>query len=322
MWEDSEQGACGRVEASARRMLAIDPAFSDGIDGLANALYAQGRSLDSAREILHRRAGGTPPTPDAALDEIHLSILAGDFAAAEKGVRALAKGASASHILADRGAPARLLVAITIETGRPKDADAVAREYLAGYEAWESNANLDDWAMAQEPTPLMLNVRWHQGGITRSVYESQMAHAVADWEKRANQEVRNFIWIDAYAVPSETADDANAALANLATYQPIPPFKPLSLADEAIGRTFALAGRNEEALSALDRATHNCFPIDHPVEHTRAHYFLGLAREASGDRAGACTAYRVVADRWGAAKPKSVTAQKALARIAALHCGS
>jgi serine/threonine-protein kinase len=322
MWEDSEQGACGRVEATARRMLAIDASYSDGIDGLANALYAQGRSLDSAREILRRR-GGTPaqPTADAATDEIHVAILTGDFAAAEKRARGLAKEAQASRVLAERGAPARLLVSLLLETGRPKDADAIAREYLAGYEGWESNANLDDWAMAQEPTPLMLNVRWHQGGITRTVYEQQMAHAVADWEKRANSEVRNFIWVDAYAAPAETPDDANAALANLGTYQPIPAFKPLSLADEAIGRTFALAGRNEEALAALERATHNCFPIDHPIEHTRAHYFLGMVREAIGDKAGACAAYGVVTERWGAAKPRSVTAQSAAGRAAALHCG-
>ena len=173
--------------------------------------------------------------------------------------------------------------------------------------------------MAQEPTPLMLRVRLRQGALSAQAYESQMARAVADWEKRVNPQIRNFIWIDAFAAPTETPEEATAALARLGAYQPLPPFKPLSLADEAIGRTFALAGKNDDARAALERATHSCFPIDHPIEQTRAHYFLGLVREAGGDAPGACAAYRVVRDRWGAAKPRLVTAQKAMARIAALR---
>jgi serine/threonine-protein kinase len=47
---------------------------------------------------------------------------------------------------------------------------------------------------------------------------------------------------------------------------------------------------------------------------------LGQALEATGDATGACGAYRKVLARWGNAKPKSVTADKARARSKALRC--
>ena len=47
-------------------------------------------------------------------------------------------------------------------------------------------------------------------------------------------------------------------------------------------------------------------------------YLLGLARERAADPAGARDAYQRVLDRWGAAKPRSVTAYKARTRLAAL----
>ena len=65
VWEDSEQGACDRVEAASRRMLAVDPAFSGRHRrALANALYAQGRSLDSAR----RRFSAGERRPGVSID--------------------------------------------------------------------------------------------------------------------------------------------------------------------------------------------------------------------------------------------------------------
>jgi hypothetical protein len=48
---------------------------------------------------------------------------------------------------------------------------------------------------------------------------------------------------------------------------------------------------------------------------------LGEALEQTGDKAGACEAYGVVLDRWDHAKPRSVTVDKARARVKALGCG-
>ena len=43
--------------------------------------------------------------------------------------------------------------------------------------------------------------------------------------------------------------------------------------------------------------------------------WVGEALEAKGDKAGACKAYRVVEARWKDARPRSVTMEKAKARI-------
>jgi len=118
-----------------------------------------------------------------------------------------------------------------------------------------------------------------------------------------------------------TAEDAKDALTALPAYAPLPPYRPATMADAAVGLTFFLAGRTDDALRWLERAARTCRVLDLPVEHTRAHYWLGMAREASGDKEGACAAYRVVRDRWGKAKPRSITAEKAAERLRALSCG-
>jgi hypothetical protein len=57
-----------------------------------------------------------------------------------------------------------------------------------------------------------------------------------------------------------------------------------------------------------------------PLVHTRATFHLGQALEASGDTAGACSAYASVLGRWGNARPLSVTANKARQRSRGLLC--
>lgn len=167
---------------------------------------------------------------------------------------------------------------------------------------------------------MMLAVRLHAGSLTQAAYDHEIARTVERWEARVMPHLHNFIWNYAYAVPAESPDEAKVALEKRAAYEPLPPYTPLTLVGADVGRTYFLAGRIDDAITALERATNNCFPVDHPMEHTRAEYFLGLAREAKSDTAGACAAYGVVRDRWGQSKPRSVTAQKAIARMAALGC--
>ena len=56
-----------------------------------------------------------------------------------------------------------------------------------------------------------------------------------------------------------------------------------------------------------------------PIQQTRASYFLGMALEGKGDLEGAKKAYQLVIDRWGAAKPKSRTAEEAKKRLKQLE---
>jgi hypothetical protein len=80
-----------------------------------------------------------------------------------------------------------------------------------------------------------------------------------------------------------------------------------------------LAGDADAALPALTRAAATCVAFDFPIASVRAQLFLGLAREAKGDTAGACAAYGEVIARWHGAT-KSRTVIKARERATALGC--
>jgi serine/threonine-protein kinase len=70
----------------------------------------------------------------------------------------------------------------------------------------------------------------------------------------------------------------------------------------------------------LRAAAASCSALQAPIDHTRAQLDLGRALEQTGDAGGACAAYKIVIDRWGAAKPRSVTADFARVRRRALAC--
>jgi serine/threonine-protein kinase len=82
----------------------------------------------------------------------------------------------------------------------------------------------------------------------------------------------------------------------------------------------ALAGRWQDALAPLETATRTLNRLSSGVTHVRAYLWLGRTKEALGDTAGACEAYAHVVSDWGAARPRSTTADAARARRASLHC--
>jgi hypothetical protein len=106
----------------------------------------------------------------------------------------------------------------------------------------------------------------------------------------------------------------------LPDYSPLPAYRSATLWTAAEGHVRLLAGDVAGALPLLEQGAGVCLALSHPVERVRAHLDLGEAREASGDRAGACKAYAWVIAHYGGAKPRSVTAEQAKARAAHLSC--
>jgi serine/threonine-protein kinase len=88
--------------------------------------------------------------------------------------------------------------------------------------------------------------------------------------------------------------------------------------DMSIGRTYALAGPQDQAFAPLRRVGSPCLRLRDPVSNTWAQYYLGVALEGTSDIDGAKAAYGAVVDRWGKARPRSVTADLASARLSAL----
>jgi hypothetical protein len=87
-----------------------------------------------------------------------------------------------------------------------------------------------------------------------------------------------------------------------------------------MGATLERDGSHE--LSVVAFARKPAWGFSRPIEHVRAHYFLGRSREMLGDVAGACSSYAEVLRRWASARPRSVSADDARKRRAALHCES
>jgi hypothetical protein len=128
-------------------------------------------------------------------------------------------------------------------------------------------------------------------------------------------------WLAGWAIVAsvfEDADEAKHAVAALSDLGPPPPFEQFYA--PAVGRTFELAARLDEAVPHLERSVNACFSFDAPRDVRRASYFLGLAYEAKGDKTAACKSYADLLAHWGNAKPKSVTADLARARFSELKC--
>jgi serine/threonine-protein kinase len=320
---DEQEGACDRMEASVRRMLAAGGDAAEAYDYLASALAAQRAPAATVREALHLHTAALPEASRRRGElegAVRLALLSGDFAAAEQSARALAALADASPSESEHAAPARWLAQILEETGRRQEAGRVAEEYLARRAAWQPDPRAEDFAMARDPAPLLIAEARRAGAITAADAAAQRDAWLQRWDRRVLSSYRSYLWMHGYAPTAETEGEARAALAELPRYGGVPPYRPMTLADTAVGVAFHRAGRTEEAIAWLEGAARSCRALQFPVEHTHAHYWLGQAREARGETAAACAAYEVVINRWGAAKPRSITAEAARARVAALGC--
>jgi serine/threonine-protein kinase len=174
--------------------------------------------------------------------------------------------------------------------------------------------------MARDAAPVLIAIARRAGQLTAAEAAAQRDAWIRRWEQRGLSVYRSYLWMHGPAVIAETPDEARAALAELPRFGGVPPYRPRALAEAAVGATYLRAGRLDDALDWLSVAARTCRALDYPIEHTRAHLWLGQAREARGDTRGACAAYRVVIERWGAARPRSVTAEQASERARQIGC--
>ena len=161
-----------------------------------------------------------------------------------------------------------------------------------------------------------------QAGV---VTPDALATARASWvesqrRRRPNAAGLIHFWRDAYGEWVRTPDDARLALDALEALRreglrdvPRAVLDPgLAL---ALGQTYLLTGRQEQALPMLEFASSSCTGMLEPFRSTRAQLMVAKAREERDDVDGARAAYGAILQRWG---PPSVTAAAAQARLAAL----
>jgi eukaryotic-like serine/threonine-protein kinase len=334
---EANEGLCDRMEADARRLVSLEDEDPRWVSWLGTAIYATGSPLSAVRSAEEQAEARTAADERTSLVLHHqwsLDVLGGDFVRARERLDAI-------HGLVEhevREPPhldyAYVATALALETGNPARAVSVARDYLDHVDAW----SMEGWAGdAGEGRMSMWNVLYNAGGTTAE----ELARHHDDWLRKARATDRwasntPFFWLETYAAfpAGPTPAQAAEAIVALPQYENkraieaiVGTGAPLFGAvdhktddDLVIGTTYLLARQLDEGLSYLKRAASSCRAIDFPVAHTQAQFWLGEALEQKNDVEGACAAYKVVLDRWGHAKPRSVTGEKARKRVAALAC--
>ena len=322
-WIEERDGDCDRVEQDARRLMAHDPTADTPYWILALAAYAEGQPIEAVREILDQRAARVAPALRPRYELWHqwaLDVLSGDFDAARGRAAELERSAALD---ADRRLHARAAfwsATALLESGRDADAARAARDFLRRKEAWLAEARADDFALLRDPTPMLLVAERRGGLLSPADFDAQRSAWATGWQQNVSLVTRPLVWLYGYAAVAESRADADLAMAEQPAFGSVPAFTPRALGDAYVGTTYFLAGRRDEALPYLRRAARSCMALESPVEHTRVHLVLGQALESLGRRGEACAAYAVVLQRWGRARPRSVTAEQARARAGALGC--
>jgi serine/threonine-protein kinase len=314
---DRDDGRCAEMERKARRLADLDPA---GYELLAQALVALGRSETSVRESVARSLASKPAARRAILQSAHdakLAILGGRFDVAARLLSDAADGLAASpEGRSDlmNGPVAGLRIHVLAEAGSDSAARTVAREFSHRFDFPDETGRRntygsDLWTLRVASLPLDPRRRqWVDGQLRSGASGSG-------------------VWVLGWARPTVTAEDAKEALAalegdaRLALPRGGEAMIPLREgADAPAGHVLLLAGKAADALPYLQRASQSCDTFVEPLAHVHAQLDLGHALEALGDEPGACAAYGLVLDRWGSAKPRSVTADEARKRTQALRC--
>jgi serine/threonine-protein kinase len=319
---DELEGRCDRVERAARSFLAIDPAATAGLGLLAEALQALGRPEDAVRATLEQRWAHLPDgvrAEEQEVDRLHLAEIDGDLAAAEKHARALQAVVASPDDADGHARAAWALVQVYAETGNDAAARDVAASFLARRDAWASNPRGEDWALAADVVPMMLAAERRAGSLDADALARLHGAWLADWEARLPSFYSYDLWLRGFASLVDTEADARAAIEAMPRYGPIRAYGPILTASADEGHAWLLAGDATKALRLLERATGQCSELRDPVAFAHARLWLGQAREASGDKQGACVAYRAVLARWARAS-RSRTAAVAASRAAALGC--
>jgi tetratricopeptide (TPR) repeat protein len=314
---DNIRGDCRAMLTDARSLLRGDATGSSAYQSLATAMASVDEPREAVAETL-RRANLTEtqnrPFYEAS-SNVALDLFYGDFAAALRESKA-AEAAIATQ--ADHDPLDTLLdrMGILAETG-----DRAGLRELAA----SARARIGAWTQQADSTAPMTLLRYERlaGLVTRDearVRRDSWLAARAEMRKKdGSLREPYWDWNTAYGSTAFDHDDAIEALDAMARYGPVPRGATIDLeASARLGHVYATAERWAESLDPLHVAARSCSGLTWGRDQVLSLYELGLALEHTGDRVGAREAYGSVVQRWGGAKPRSVTSEAARARLKAV----
>jgi tetratricopeptide (TPR) repeat protein len=310
-----DSGDCAGALADARRLVDIEPENAWSYAALAEGLAATNAPLDAIKDALAKMERWLVPNKFVRphIGEVELAVFEGDFRRAD----ALAVGLEAS--LADSSSEdlhdeiAALRISLALESGDRARALDEADKFERESSAWDerSPGGVRLWRV-------FLRHQAHLVGDAE--FEKERSRLIAEdiAAEKTSREMRAHFVSQAASRFAETAREAAVAI----------------LPDGGLpedGHHLLLLGHADAAVPLLKEVTNTCRAITPPpqfgvsgivafvqIQHQRLD--LAEALERTGDRAGACRTYASIAQAWRDARPRSVTAERARARIAALAC--
>jgi serine/threonine-protein kinase len=316
----AEAGECAQVAADAEHIIAAAPEAATGYGYRTAALLARGAPRETVEDAAKQAADAQPSEARAvqnAINEEAIAMAFGDFLAVQRAAGETERTLSRTTDLAPHAAHALALAEAFVESGRTGDAARVALAYLRKRDLWVANAV--EQGPESDATPRLVAIARRAGAMTPEAARRERESFVRRWSSLDHShDAPQRIWLSAYAGAASTPEDADEAAGAMPPDMPKSP--ATAAARAALGEVLRLKGAPIDALPLLESASRACMTIDDPPWHVFAAMHLAEAREASGDSAGACEAYRVVLDRWGGAKPRSTTAEAARARVRTLGC--
>jgi serine/threonine-protein kinase len=305
-------GACTEMETVARELRARAPGAPRGPLYLAASLAGQNASVEAISMAL----AGAPPlmAPQSRArgewqNQVSMAMWSGDFTEAIKLIDAQTE--------LDPIFAAMRKVDALVEIGDKRGAGQAALAYLKRAPALPRFERPES-----DPLPLMAARARAGEEITEADYVARREGWINSWRARIDDQA----WPAASPVIGGlalsyplTAEEARASVARLDTFGGPPPIasRRFWTHDGPPGELLRQGGRLDEALPRLRAEAERC---SFDVDRVRARLGLGLALEEKHDVPGACASYAAVVAQWGGAKPRSVTAEAAKARIKALGC--
>jgi serine/threonine-protein kinase len=322
LWVNDQEGDVDACESDARALTVTAPEDTAYLEVFPEAIAAQGHPREAVEDALRpvatrwaaRHAYREGQTA-AALD-----VLDGRFDVARTALEGLQERYASNRDPWRWLYITRTLFALLEEVG-DTDAEARLAENLGSrLSVLPTNAGAEDWAMVEDPVPLLYEARYHAKAIPRAARDAQREAWIASWRARTSREYLPFLWVHAYATYAATPEDAAEAVRARDSFGPVPPYRPKTATNADVGRTLLLAGDVDAALPYLKKATRSCLPLDQPFPFVRSQLWLGEALAKKGDTAGACAAWSSVVARWGDAKLRSLTAAAARAKAKDFGC--
>jgi len=316
---EMNDGQCDAAASDAQQLVAIAPDAAS-MEDLAISSFATGKPLAVAGATYERAAdllSAERAPVERANFRTKIAALAGDFGDAARYLDEWEHVVAASTDEATHVDPFLKRTWLLRELGRDAEIVAASRAAISARAALVPTPELD--------LEITANVALYRAGAmtreefvaARGIWIATAAHR--PWVSGAAGFGPIRRWIAGYAEAAKSGEDARDALATLPQYLPLPSNRVRSpVDDEALGRTYLLAGRAAEAIPFLQRVARSCRVTSYPFHHTWANLDLGTALEST-DLRGACDAYRIVLDRWGSI-PESRSAAVARARRSVLGC--